>query len=145
MINLQLIHAYVHILSISVRFDYSLASAGIVTFTPGGPNEHTIQLSVDKDELLELNETYLLALHLSDESIDAGAQVGAINQTRVTIINDDSKIQHRHIAMAVCTTNIFQKFKFFLGRSLLKLENLRKPLSQLDSAHRRQPYLLRLE
>ena len=64
------------------------------------------------DKFLELNETYLLTLQLSDESIDAGARIGAINQTRVTIINDDSKILCRCVVMIVCTINIFQKFKF---------------------------------
>lgn len=112
MINLQSSYAFVCILSISVRSDYSVASSGVVTFTPRGPNEQTIQLSVNDDEFLELNETYLLTLQLSDESIDAGARIGAINQTRVTIINDDSKILCRCVVMIVCTINIFQKFKF---------------------------------
>ena len=85
-------HAVNPCTSITVITDYSPASAGTVTFTSRGPNEQTIQLSVNKDEFLELNETYLLTLQLSSESIDAGAQIGAINQTRVTIINDDSKI-----------------------------------------------------
>ena len=75
-----------------VRFDYSQASTGRITFTPDGPNERTIQLSVDTDQLLELNETYLLRLNLPTASVNAGAQIGTINQARVTIINDDSKI-----------------------------------------------------
>ena len=81
-----------YILCIIVRSDYSQASVGNVIFAPGGPNEQTVQLSVVEDELLELNETYLLRLDLPEASIVAGAQIGKNNQARVIIINDDSKI-----------------------------------------------------
>lgn len=86
--------------------DYSFGSSGKVTFTPGGPMEQTVQLSVDKDQLLELNETYLLRLHLTNASITAGARIGTNNQTRVTIINDDSKFilyvhTHTYITLVV--------------------------------------------
>ena len=87
----EILHAYACIYA-AVRFDYSLTSVGSITFTPDGPNERTVQLSVDADQLLELNETYLLRLDLPAASITAGVQIGTIYQARVTIINDDSKI-----------------------------------------------------
>ena len=99
-----------------VRSDYSLASVGKVVFTAGGPDEQTIQLSVDEDDFLELNETYLLELNLTVASIAAGARIGAINQARVTIINDDSKICN------ICTLIMlyvfykhFQEYRFFFS------------------------------
>lgn len=63
-----------------------------MTFTPGGPNEETTQLRVLRDSILELNETYTLALQLTPASVAAGAQLGLKNQAKVTIINDDGKI-----------------------------------------------------
>ena len=88
----KIIHLYFSFICTIVRFDYSQASIGNVIFTPEGPNEQTVQLSVDEDQFLEFNETYLLRLDLPEASITAGAQIGSNNQARVTIINDDSKI-----------------------------------------------------
>ena len=98
----------IYIICIIVRFDYSQASVGNVIFTPEGPNEQTVQLSVVEDELLELNETYLLRLDLPEASITAGAQIGRNNQARVTIINDDSKIFNLACIIVFYITHIFR-------------------------------------
>ena len=70
--------------------DYSLRSE-LVTFTPGGPDEVMIQLSVLRDTVLEANETYTLLLALTSLSQMAGINIGRKHQAQVTIINDDSK------------------------------------------------------
>ena len=133
------VHLYI------VRSDYSQVVAGKVTFTPGGPNEQTVPLSVDEDQFLELNETYLLRLHLPDTSINAGAKIGTIDKAQVTIINDDSKISEGIHLQLMCNVCMFQKFKYSSRDSLQELENLSRLLFQLDSTHRRQIYLLQLE
>ena len=81
-------HAYKYILAPS---DFNRNAAGQVTFTPGGPNEITTQLSVRDDRTLELNETFTLRLALPPASITAGGQLGLKNAAEVTIINDDCK------------------------------------------------------
>ena len=64
-----------------------------MTFVPGGPDEITISLSVNEDRDFENNETLLLTfLPLAPAAISSGARIGARNESRVTIINDDSKI-----------------------------------------------------
>ena len=65
-----------------------------MTFVLGGPDEITLQLQVNNDSTFENNETILLTFLLTPESIDSGARIGARNESRVTIINDDSKIHH---------------------------------------------------
>ena len=72
--------------------DYNLREAvGQVEFTPGGPDEITVQLRVRPDRILEFNETFPLALRLLPASVTAGGQVGLRNRAEVTIINDDCK------------------------------------------------------
>ena len=65
-----------------------------MTFVPGGPDEITLQLQVNNDSTFENNETILLTFLLTFAAIDSGARIGARNESRVTIINDDSKIHH---------------------------------------------------
>ena len=65
-----------------------------MTFVPGGPDEITLQLQINKDSRFENNETILLTFLLTPAAIDSGARIGARNESRVTIINDDSKIHH---------------------------------------------------
>ena len=63
-----------------------------MTFFPRGPDEITLQLQVQGDNILENNETILLMILPFPAAIDRGARIGARNESRVTIINDDSKI-----------------------------------------------------
>ena len=65
-----------------------------MTFTPGGPSEITSQLLVRNDTSLEANETILLALSLNPAAMESGARLGARNQSIVTVINDDGKINY---------------------------------------------------
>ena len=74
-----------------VPSDYFTEAAGQITFTPGGPDEMTIQLRVRADQNLELNETFTLRLSLPSASIAAGGQLGLREAAEVTIINDDCK------------------------------------------------------
>ena len=62
-----------------------------VIFTPGGPNEMTIQLQVNNDATLEANEILLLSLSLSPAAVESGGRLGPRNKT---IINDDSKLNY---------------------------------------------------
>ena len=66
--------------------------AGQITLVPGGPDEITTQLQVNADRIFENDETLLLSFSLTPAAIDSGARIGARNESRVTIINDDSKI-----------------------------------------------------
>jgi len=70
--------------------DYALQSE-LAVFTPGGPDEVVVMLSVRKDAILEANETYTLLLALTSLSQVADVQIGRRHQAKVTIINDDSK------------------------------------------------------
>ena len=64
-----------------------------MTFVPGGPDRIAIPLRVREDSNFENNETFLLTfLPLTPAAIDSGARIGVRNESRVTIINDDSKI-----------------------------------------------------
>lgn len=72
-----------------VPSDYNRGALGRVTFTPGGPDEMTIQLRVLPDGNLEFNETFMLGLQLIGGVM---TQVGPRNRAEVTIINDDCKI-----------------------------------------------------
>ena len=62
-----------------------------VTFTPGGPTEVTIQLTVKNDTILEFDETFPIILRLTRAAVLAGGQLGLRREAEVTIINDDSK------------------------------------------------------
>lgn len=75
-----------------VSFDYN--RPGVVTFSPGDPDEKTIQLEVIDERTLEGNETLLLIFDLGPAAVASGARIGPKNQSRVTIINDDSKFNH---------------------------------------------------
>ena len=75
---------------IVVPSDYTLG--GQVIFTPGGPDELTAQLQVQDDTTLEADETLLLTLSLNRAAMESGGRIGARNESRLTIINDDSKI-----------------------------------------------------
>ena len=72
-----------------VPCDYN--QGGQVTFTSGGPNETTTQLHVQDDSTLEANETLLLTISLTPTARERGGRIGARDQSRVTIIDDDSK------------------------------------------------------
>lgn len=60
-------------------------------FTPGGPDEMTIQLQVNDDTTLEADEILLLSLSLAPAAMESGGRLGPRNEARVTIVNDDSK------------------------------------------------------
>lgn len=62
-----------------------------VIFTPGGPDEMTIQLQVNDDTTLEADEILLLSLSLAPAAMESGGRLGPRNEARVTIVNDDSK------------------------------------------------------
>ena len=51
----------------------------------------TTQLQVQDDRTLERNETLLLTLSLNRVTIERGGRIGARNESRLTVINDDSK------------------------------------------------------
>ena len=68
-----------------------------VIFTPGGPDEIMAQLQVEDDTTLEANEILLLTLSPTPAANASGARIGARNEARVTIINDDSKPFNHHI------------------------------------------------
>ena len=70
-----------------------------MTFIPGGPDEITLQLRVNNDSTFENNETILLTFLLTPTAIDSGAHIGARNESRVTIINDDSKLHHYNVVV----------------------------------------------
>lgn len=63
-------------------------------FVPGGPDERTVTLQVRDDGTLESNETFRLRFELGPAAIASGGRIGARNQSRVTIINDDSEFNH---------------------------------------------------
>ena len=69
----------------------------MATFTPGGPDEVIVLLSVRRDTVLEPNETYTLLLALTSLSQTAGVKIGRRHQAQVTIINDDSKSAYYNI------------------------------------------------
>ena len=71
-----------------------------MTFVSGGPDEITLQLRVNNDSTFENNETILLTFLLTPTAIDSGAQIGIKNESRVTIINDDSKLHHYNIVVS---------------------------------------------
>ena len=74
-----------------------------MTFVPGGPDRITIPLRVREDTNFENDETLLLTfLALTPAAIDSGARIGARNESRVTIINDDSKI-HCYTIVAIAS------------------------------------------
>ena len=77
------------IIFLVVPSDY--IQGGQVIFTPGGPDEITTQLQVQDDTTLEANEILLLTLSPTPTATRRGARIGARNEARVTIINDDSK------------------------------------------------------
>ena len=49
-------------------------------------------MQVQDDTTLETDETLLLTLSLNRAAMESGGQIGARNESRLTIINDDSKI-----------------------------------------------------
>lgn len=73
----------------TVAYDYT--QGGQVTFTPGSPDEITAEMQVQDDSTLEANETLLLTLSLTPTARERGGRIGARDQSRVTIIDDDSK------------------------------------------------------
>ena len=84
-------HVIVYTLTIVVS---DFEQAGQITLVPGGPDEITTQLQVEADRTFENDETFLLSFSLAPAAVDSGARIGARNESRVTIINDDSKIHH---------------------------------------------------
>lgn len=54
-------------------------------------------MEVIEDRILERNETFLLTLSLTPAARDASAYVGVRNESRITVINDDSKLDHHII------------------------------------------------
>lgn len=119
---------------------------GEIVFTPGGPNEETVQLSVDADQLLEFNETYLLRLQLPDASIAVGAQIGKRNEARVTIINDDSKISHdslHHTYYKQC----FSEIQVFFMRQISRIRELEQVIIPVGFSPQKTniPFTVRVE
>ena len=49
-------------------------------------------MQVQDDTTLETDETLLLTLSLNHAAMESGGRIGARNESRLTIINDDSKI-----------------------------------------------------
>ena len=77
-----------------VAFDYDQGAQQII-LTPGGPDEISIQLRIRADAVFERNETLLLIfLPLTVAAIEFGVRIGIRNESRLTIINDDSKINY---------------------------------------------------
>ena len=79
----------------TVSSDYN--QTGQITIIPGGPDEITTQMEVIEDRILEANETFLLTLSLTPAARDTGAYVGVRNESQITIINDDSKLDHHTV------------------------------------------------
>ena len=77
-----------------VAFDYDQGAQQII-LTPGGPDEISIQLRIRADAVFERNKTLLLIfLPLTVAAIEFGVHIGIRNESRLTIINDDSKIKY---------------------------------------------------
>ena len=49
-------------------------------------------MEVMEDRILERDETFLLTVSLTPAARNSGAYIGVRNESRVTIINDDSKL-----------------------------------------------------
>ena len=66
-----------------------------MVFSPGDPNEKTVQISVTDDSILEANETYSLQLELTQAAVSAGGILGPRDRAEVIIVNDDSKTHRK--------------------------------------------------
>ena len=53
-------------------------------------------MEVMEGRILERDETFLLTLSLTPAARNSGAYIGVRNESRITIINDDSKLNHHN-------------------------------------------------
>ena len=59
-------------------------------------------MEVMEDRILERDETFLLTISLTPAARNSGAYIGVRNESRVTVINDDSKLNHHILKHLFC-------------------------------------------